>query len=206
LLLLFRRDHQFHCQAVVVKKSPFALLRLGHLFLTAAMSDEDRRRSPDREDDGYGDKQSAGSNGRRTPPNDNDRDDRGGGGRGGAAEAAADDRRGKGDAVIGSASLRPVFLGNLDANFRSDDVIAIFERPVEPPNASMRFAPIAVDRIDVKRGYCFVFLKDVSTQAEKEQAERFVQEINGMYVIQFFAYSLRRFCLPRFLFLSPFPP
>jgi arginine/serine-rich splicing factor 4/5/6 len=108
--------------------------------------------------------------------------------------------------LIGSASLRPVFLGNLDANFRSEDVIAIFEKPVEPPNPSMRFSPIAVDRIDVKRGYCFVFLKDVSTQTEKEQAERFVQEINGMYVTQFFSYHLRRLCLHRFLFSSPLPP
>ena len=32
----------------------------------------------------------------------------------------------------------------------------------------------------MKRGYCFVFLKDAANQAEKERAERFVQEISGM--------------------------
>lgn len=34
----------------------------------------------------------------------------------------------------------------------------------------------------MKRGYCFVFLKDPDTHAEKERCEAYVQEINGMYV------------------------
>jgi RNA recognition motif-containing protein len=156
------------------------------------MSDDDdndrRNRSPDSR--GYGDND-------RREPQDRDRDrDRGdrsdpkhndsnnnnnNGSRSNNGRDAAGGRGGD-DAVIGSTSLRPVFLGNLDLDYRSEEVVAIFEKPVEPPNASMRYSPIPVDRIDLKRGYCFVFLKDVSTQSEKEQAERFVQDINGMYV------------------------
>lgn len=40
--------------------------------------------------------------------------------------------------------------------------------------------PIAVDRVDIKRGYCFVFLKDVTSQAEKERIENYVADIGGM--------------------------
>ena len=35
---------------------------------------------------------------------------------------------------------------------------------------------------DMKRGYAFVFLKDPPNQAEKERCEKYVQDINGMYV------------------------
>jgi hypothetical protein len=39
-----------------------------------------------------------------------------------------------------------------------------------------------VDRIDIKRGFCFVFLKDAASQEEKDQIEAFVAAIQGMYV------------------------
>ena len=42
--------------------------------------------------------------------------------------------------------------------------------------------PIALDRVDIKRGYCFVFLRDVTSMAEKERIENYVSDINGMYV------------------------
>ena len=83
----------------------------------------------------------------------------------------------------GPYSLRGVFLGNLTMGFRSEEIIEIFTKPIVPrdlPESS--YQPIAVDRVDIKRGYCFVFLKDVATLAEKEQVERFVSDINGMYV------------------------
>jgi arginine/serine-rich splicing factor 4/5/6 len=83
--------------------------------------------------------------------------------------------------VIGSAALRPVFLGNLHHSFTAGDVIEIFERPLIPPDLPQdAFDPIPVDRVDLKRGYCFVFLKDAASQADKERAERFVSDINGM--------------------------
>jgi arginine/serine-rich splicing factor 4/5/6 len=88
--------------------------------------------------------------------------------------------------VIGSAALRPVFLGNLIAGYSPDalpdDVIAIFERPIAPPDtpANDGYSPMPVDRVDVKRGYCFVFLKDALSEAAKEQTERFVLNIHGM--------------------------
>jgi RNA recognition motif-containing protein len=144
------------------------------------MSDDDddrRNRSPDSR--GYGD----GDNRREQQDRDRDRGDRPADPKHtNESSNGRSSNNGRDDAVIGSTSLRPVFLGNLDLDYRSEEVISIFEKPIEPPNASMRYNPIPVDRIDVKRGYCFVFLKDVSTQSEKEQAERFVQEINGMYV------------------------
>ena len=51
--------------------------------------------------------------------------------------------------------------------------------------------PIPLDRVDMKRGYCFVFLKDASSAAEKERVENYVADISGMYVIShiYFYYS-----------------
>ena len=81
------------------------------------------------------------------------------------------------DAVIGSAALRPVFLGNLIPVYTPETVCAVFERPTIP-NAE----PVFVDRVDVKRGYCFVFLKDARNESDKRRIEEFVSKINGMYV------------------------
>lgn len=82
---------------------------------------------------------------------------------------------------IGSAAIRPVFLGNLRPNYVAGDIQDIFSRPIPPPHTPEgTYMPIAVDRIDLKRGYCFVFLKDAGSQAEKDMAERFVSAINGM--------------------------
>lgn len=83
--------------------------------------------------------------------------------------------------VVGSAAMRPVFLGNLTSGYAAADVQDIFERPILPRDATAdTFPPIPVERVDLKRGYCFVFLKDALTEAAKERAERFVSEINGM--------------------------
>ena len=82
--------------------------------------------------------------------------------------------------VIGSPAIRPIFLGNLIANYSTDAIKALFEEPRQPPNADPPFASLPVERVDLKRGYCFVFLKHVTTQKEKMEAERFVKEINGM--------------------------
>jgi hypothetical protein len=83
--------------------------------------------------------------------------------------------------VIGSAAIRPVFLGNLHINYEAADVQAIFTRPFKAPGSPEgTINPIPVDRVDLKRGYCFVFLKDASSQEEKEKVERFVSALNGM--------------------------
>lgn len=92
-----------------------------------------------------------------------------------AAPAAAE----ADDPVIGSAALRPVFLGNLIPGYVPEQVTDIFEKPSQP-KADKTYEPIPVDRIDQKRGYCFVFLKDAKTQTDKEQAEAFISDINGM--------------------------
>lgn len=85
-----------------------------------------------------------------------------------------------GGVAMGSSALRPVFLGNLSNSYTSGDIMQLFERPINPPNTN--FKPIPVDRVDLKRGYCFVFLKDAVGQDDKDNAERFVSDINGMEV------------------------
>jgi arginine/serine-rich splicing factor 4/5/6 len=87
-----------------------------------------------------------------------------------------------GNAVIGSAAIRPVFLGNLKPEYSTAKVEELFAAPINPPNCTATFKPIAVDRIDIKRGFCFVFLKDAASQEEKDQIEAFVAAIQGMYV------------------------
>jgi hypothetical protein len=93
------------------------------------------------------------------------------------AEEGGDNDSGE---VIGSAAMRPVFLGNLIPGFAPEKVTDVFERPFQPNKSDKPYAPIPVDRLDQKRGYCFVFLKDAATQADKDAAERFVLDINGM--------------------------
>ena len=75
--------------------------------------------------------------------------------------------------------LRPVFFGNLVPNFSVDDLRAVFEKPVQP-KPDTPYEPIPVDRVDQKRGYCFIFLKDATSQADKERVQKFVSDLNGM--------------------------
>mmetsp|Transcript_26780 Transcript_26780/g.25637 ORF Transcript_26780/g.25637 Transcript_26780/m.25637 type:complete len:148 (-) Transcript_26780:440-883(-) len=79
--------------------------------------------------------------------------------------------------VMGSAHLRPVFLGNLSHDVHASDVADIFERPLINLGEGAR---VPVDRIDLKRGFCFVFLKPAASQTDKDNAERYVSEMNGM--------------------------
>lgn len=98
-----------------------------------------------------------------------------------APESAPEaDTNGNSGELIGSAAIRPVFLGNLKSVYEADQVKEIFTKPIVPPNTEESFKPFGVDRIDVKRGYCFVFLQDATSEADKEATERFVSAINGM--------------------------
>lgn len=81
--------------------------------------------------------------------------------------------------VTGSLGMRPVFLGNLMPGFSIDHLRDIFEKPIQP-KPDISYEPIPVDRIDQKRGYCFVFLKDATSQDDKERVENFVSDLNGM--------------------------
>ena len=74
--------------------------------------------------------------------------------------------------------MRPVFLGNLDFNVRAEDIEDVFARPVLDVGH-----PIPVDRVDLKRGFGFVFLEDAKSQEDKDRIERYVRDISGMYVI-----------------------
>jgi arginine/serine-rich splicing factor 4/5/6 len=84
----------------------------------------------------------------------------------------------------GNLYLRPIFMGNLSHGCVASDVENMFQNPVSTGGAmdGEVNSPFPVDRVDMKRGYCFVFLKDPESRAEKERAENFVQEMNGMYV------------------------
>ena len=80
-----------------------------------------------------------------------------------------------GSDIIGSAHMRPIFFGNLNHDCNAEDIEDIFIRPVIDIGG-----PILVDRVDLKRGFCFVFLQDAKVQSDKERTERYVSEINGM--------------------------
>jgi hypothetical protein len=78
-----------------------------------------------------------------------------------------------------SEALPPVFLGNLLQSYSADAVTELFERPIQPSEKSNYYS-IPVDRIDIKRGYAFVFLKDARGPEDKRNVEGFVMDINGM--------------------------
>jgi len=58
---------------------------------------------------------------------------------------------------------------------RAEDIEDVFLRPVLDVGRS-----IPVDRVDLKRGFGFVFLEDAKSQEDKERIERYVREISGM--------------------------
>jgi hypothetical protein len=93
------------------------------------------------------------------------------------------------DPVIGSAAMPSLFLGNLYMDFSPEEIQAVFEQPFQPPPSSAsdadspmtkQWEPVPVDHVDVKRGYCFVFLKDAKSQADKERVEAYVKAIQGV--------------------------
>lgn len=75
-------------------------------------------------------------------------------------------------------AMRPIFMGNLMPEYSVDDVSRIFEKP-EELNLNGETRSFPVDRVDVKRGFCFVFLKDGDSSMRKE-VESFLNLINGM--------------------------
>jgi len=97
-------------------------------------------------------------------------------------EGAAEGAEGEGGSSgSGNLYLRPIFLGNLSHSCLATDVEKIFTSPAGGSgDAGEVQPPVPVDRVDMKRGYGFVFLKDAVSQAEKDRAERYVQDISGM--------------------------
>jgi arginine/serine-rich splicing factor 4/5/6 len=126
------------------------------------------------------------------PPSQQQRDDDkapstdgGGGGGGGDAPRQHDQQSSTNGEDYASdtmgTAIRPVFLGNLKPGYTADDIMAMFHNPLTPPGSEPgTFRPIPIDRLDQKRGYCFVFLKDAVVQEDKENAQRFVAAISGM--------------------------
>ena len=87
-----------------------------------------------------------------------------------------DHQNGNDNSLIGSAHLRPVFMGNLDYGCTVEDLEDLFLRPIRGMD------PVPVDRVDLKRGYAFVFFREARNQIDKDRLERYVDDINGMYV------------------------
>ena len=81
--------------------------------------------------------------------------------------------------LIGSAHIRPIFLGNLDMNVTAEDISDLFTRP------ALNTPPMSVERVDLKRGFAFVFMNDAQSQSDKERVEDYVDGIQGMYVPSF---------------------
>ncbi|KAL3810170.1 hypothetical protein ACHAXA_007057 [Cyclostephanos tholiformis] len=107
----------------------------------------------------------------------------GGGGGGGGGE-------GGGSTGGGNLYLRPIFFGNLSHSCLATDVEKLFINPPPLPGggggmddgAGEARSPFSLDRVDMKRGFCFVFLKDPPNVNEKRRCEDFVEEINGMNI------------------------
>ena len=78
--------------------------------------------------------------------------------------------------LIGSAHIRPIFLGNLDINVTAEEISDLFTRPY------LDMPPMRIERVDLKRGFAFVFLEDAKSEDEKQRVERYVDGIQGMYV------------------------
>mmetsp|Transcript_26527 Transcript_26527/g.39294 ORF Transcript_26527/g.39294 Transcript_26527/m.39294 type:complete len:200 (-) Transcript_26527:1269-1868(-) len=78
--------------------------------------------------------------------------------------------------LIGSAHIRPIFLGNLDMGVTAEDISDLFTRP------ALNLPPMSVERVDLKRGFAFVFMHDAQSQSDKERIEDYVDGIQGMYV------------------------
>ena len=78
--------------------------------------------------------------------------------------------------LIGSAHIRPIFLGNLDINVTAEEISDLFTRP------AMNMPPFDVERVDLKRGFAFVFLADAKCEEDKDRIRRYVDGLQGMYV------------------------
>ncbi len=91
-------------------------------------------------------------------------------------EPPRNDQNGTDSSLVGSAHLQPVFMGNLDFGVTVEDIEDLFLRPMRGMD------PVPIDRVDLKRGYAFVFFQEARSQTDKERLERYVDEINGMYV------------------------
>lgn len=72
-------------------------------------------------------------------------------------------------------AMRPVYLGNLRMAYNPDDISKIFENPTINNNGNE--APFPVERVDIKRGYCFVFFKDMSMD-DRERLKHYVNSIH----------------------------
>lgn len=102
-------------------------------------------------------------------------------GDGGAA--LNDNPTNSGDANM-NFQMRTIFFGNLAPTCLVHDIEEIFARPVLsiPYEGGDVKDPIRVNRVDLKRGFGFVFLEDAKSVSEKERIERYVSEICGMEI------------------------
>lgn len=75
-----------------------------------------------------------------------------------------------------SIEQRPVFIGNLSTMCNIKDIEDIFERPI----LNGVHGPIEIERIDLKRGFGFVFLKNARSLDERDAVEKYVGDLNGM--------------------------
>lgn len=84
-----------------------------------------------------------------------------------------------GSTGVSIPEIPSIFFGNLDYGASTEDIQAIFEQPL--PGIGDGMAPVGVERVDLKRGFCFVYLKqDFKSLQEREAAYNYAQRINGM--------------------------
>ena len=70
----------------------------------------------------------------------------------------------------------PAFFGNLAHACLAIDIESLFLKPPPPAGGVSDFVrqPFALDRVYIKRGFCFVYFKDAPNMEEKRRTEDFV--------------------------------
>ena len=79
----------------------------------------------------------------------------------------------------GIPAIPSMFLGNLDYGTNVSDIRNIFERPL--PGIGDGMAPMEVEKVDLKRGFCFVYLKqNFKSLEERNAVYTYAERVNGM--------------------------
>jgi len=81
----------------------------------------------------------------------------------------------------GIPAIPSMFLGNLDYGTNVSDIRNIFERPL--PGIGDGMDPMEVEKVDLKRGFCFVYLKqNFKSLEERNAVYTYAERVNGMHV------------------------
>jgi len=96
-----------------------------------------------------------------------------------APQAYGGDAPMDGGSSTGIPAIPSIFLGNLDYGTNVSDIRNIFGRPL--PGIGDGMAPMEVEKVDLKRGFCFVYLKqNFKSLEERNAVYAYAERVNGM--------------------------